>query len=352
MIVDNPLVEVEDDNTIHCNVCARRCIIKDGGVGFCGIRKNMEGKLDLVVYGRPSAFGVDPVEKKPQFHFLPGTLAYSIGTYGCTFMCKFCCNWELAQAIREHLPMDVWYDLPPRKAVDGAKSYNASSIAYTYNEPAIWYEYHRDIGNLAIKEGLFNILVTDGYGTPQFWKHASQYIHATSIDLKGFDNDFYMKYTGAKLDPVLDSIREAKKYGNMWVEITSLVIPGINDNKDEIKSEAEWLAAIDPEMPLHLIGFHPSYKMMNNRPATESDLIPLREIALDAGLKYVYLGNVVSPFESTFCPNCGEMLVHRAGYSVEIKDIFDINASKCLNCGHKIPGIWTAEQAMKLKKGE
>ncbi|MGC9057698.1 MAG: AmmeMemoRadiSam system radical SAM enzyme [Candidatus Micrarchaeia archaeon] len=349
MIVQDPLVDVKDGK-IYCKVCARRCTIEEGGTGFCGIRKNASGKLDLIVYGRPSAFGVDPVEKKPQFHFLPNTTAYSLGTYGCTFMCKFCCNWELAQAIREHLPLDIWFDLPPQKAVSGAKSYGCDSLAYTYNEPVIWFEYHRDIGNLALHEGLFNILVTDGYGTPEFWKEASKYIHATSIDLKGFNRKFYMEYTGAMLDHVLDSIKEAKKYRNMWVEITSLVIPGKNDDRDDVKAEAEWLAAIDPEMPLHFIGFRPSYKMMDVRPAETSDLIPLREIAMDAGLKYVYLGNVISPFESTYCPNCGELLVSRIGYMVEVKGVFDIVNSRCGNCGHRIPGVWTREQATKLKE--
>ncbi len=350
MIVEDPLATRGEDGSLHCNACARMCKIRDGSAGFCGIRKNIGGKLDLIVYGKPSAFGVDPIEKKPQFHFLPNTIAYSIGTYGCTFMCKFCCNWELAQAIRERLPMDVWYDLPPRKAVEGAKSYNASSIAYTYNEPAIWFEYHRDIGTLAIKNGLFNILVTDGYGTQDFWDRASKYVHAASIDLKGFDRDFYKEYTGARLDPVLDSIKYAKKLGNMWMEVTSLVIPGKNDDKDEIRSEAEWLANIDPEMPLHLIAFHPSYKMMDVRSAAEHDLLPLREIALDAGLKYVYLGNVLSPFANTYCPNCGEMLVRRTGYAVEVLEMLDAKNSKCMNCGLRIPGIWNAEQARKLKE--
>ncbi len=349
MIVNNPLVDVEDGK-IHCKVCARRCVFGDGESGFCGIRKNVGGKLDLIVYGRPSAFGVDPVEKKPQFHFLPGTTAYSLGTYGCTFLCKFCCNWELAQAIREHLPLDTWLDQPPEKAVMGAKLYGCSSLAYTYNEPAIWFEYHRDMGMLAMEEGLFNILVTDGYGTPEFWREASKYIHATSIDLKGFSRKFYSQYTGAMLDHVLDSIKEAKKYNNMWVEITSLVVPGKNDSRDEVRAEAEWLADIDPNMPLHFIAFHPHYKMLDTPPATLDDLLSLREIALDAGLKYVYLGNVISQFESTYCPKCGQLLVARMGYMVEVKSTFDVAHSRCKNCGEKIPGIWTREQALKLKE--
>lgn len=351
MIVQNPLIDIENGN-IHCKACARRCTISDGGTGFCGIRKNIGGKLDLIVYGRPSAFGVDPIEKKPQFHFLPSTTAYSLGTYGCTFMCKFCCNWELAQAIREHLPMDIWFDLPPDKAVSGAKAYGCDSIAYTYNEPVIWFEYQRDIGNIALREGLFNILVTDGYGTPEFWKEASKYIHAASIDLKGFNRKFYVEYTGAMLDPVLDSIKEAKKYKNMWVEITSLVIPGKNDNPDEIKAEAEFLAGIDPKMPLHLIGFRPSYKMMDVRPAEVGDLVPLREIAMDAGLEYVYLGNVISQYENTYCPNCNNILVSRIGYMVNVTEMLDTENSKCRNCGYKIPGIWTHDQASRLKKGD
>ncbi|MCX8200475.1 MAG: radical SAM protein, partial [Candidatus Micrarchaeota archaeon] len=167
---------------------------------------NMGGKLDLLVYGRPSALGIDPVEKKPQYHFLPGTTAYSLGTYGCTFMCKFCCNWELAQAIRERLPLDTWYDLSPERAVAEAQVHGCASMAYTYNEPAIWYEYHRDMGVLALKKGLYNILVTDGYGTKEFWGKAARYIDAASVDFKGFSRKFYSEYTGAMLDPVIESL--------------------------------------------------------------------------------------------------------------------------------------------------
>jgi len=356
MIVDDPLVDVGKDGTINCKVCARRCRIPKGGTGFCGIRKNVNGKLDLIVYGRPSAFGIDPVEKKPQFHFLPGTTAYSLGTYGCTFMCKFCCNWELAQAIREHLPLDFWLDLPPERAVKDAKLNNCASMAYTYNEPAIWYEYHRDMGRIAMREGLFNILVTDGYGTPEFWERASEYIHAASIDLKGFTEKLYNELTGARLAPVLDSIKTAKRLKGrhkLWVEITSLVIPGWNDTEDEIRQEAEWLKEIDPDMPLHLIGFFPSYKMMSTPPETAEKLLSLRKVALDVGLKYVYVGNVLTEEgENTYCPNCGDLLVRRALFASTITDSFDIEKSKCKNCGHKIAGIWTVEQAKRLKEIE
>ena len=353
MIVRAPLAEVKEDGTIECKVCARRCTIAKGGTGFCGIRRNVNGRLDLMVYGRPAAFGIDPIEKKPQFHFLPGTSAYSLGTYGCTFLCKFCCNWQLAQAIRERLPLDTWRALPPKKAIDEAKLNNCASVAYTYNEPVIWYEYHRDIGRLAMKEHLFNILVTDGYGTPEFWNKASEYIHATSIDLKGFTEKLYAELCGTRLEPVLDSIKTAKKLSkknNMWVEITSLVIPGKNDSKDEIRQEAEWLKAIDPEMPLHLIGFFPSYKMLDTPSATASELLPLREVALDVGLKYVYAGNVLTPEgQNTYCPNCNELLVERRGFVGNLMDAFDREKSKCNNCGHKIAGVWTVKQARKLK---
>lgn len=348
MIVKNPLVEVSKDGTICCKVCARRCLIPKGGTGFCGIRKNANGKLDLIVHSRPSAFGIDPIEKKPQFHFLPGTGAYSLGTYGCTFTCKFCCNWELAQAIRENLPMDTWMDLPPKKAVEGAKLHNCASIAYTYNEPAIWYEYHRDIGRLAMKEGLFNVLVTDGYGTPDFWKRASKYLHAASIDFKGFTEKLYSQLCGAHLEPVKRSVIEAKRHG-LWVEVTSLIIPGWNDKKDEMQQKAEFLKEIDPEMPLHLIAFHPNYKMMDTPSATEAQLLPLRETALNAGLKYVYIGNVRSEAESTYCPNCSNVLIERNWFQARIKDVFDVERSRCGNCGQKIPGVWTIGQALSLK---
>jgi len=349
MIVRDPLADIMADGTIRCKACSRRCIIPNGSTGFCGIRKNVNGQLDLIVHSRPAAFGIDPIEKKPQFHFLPGTEAYSLGTYGCTFMCKFCCNWELAQAFRENLPTDYWMDLPPEKAVEGAKQYNCASLAYTYNEPAIWYEYHRDIGTLAMKEGLFNILVTDGYGTPEFWENASKYLHATSIDFKGFTEKVYTQLTGAHLEPIKQSLKEAKRHG-LWVEVTSLVIPGWSDNKDELLQEFEFIKDIDPEMPLHLIAFYPSYKMMDTPNTKKEHLLMLREVALDAGLKYVYVGNVYSEAENTYCPKCGALLIERRGYNVRMTSAFDPEKSKCTNCGQKIPGVWTVEQARALKR--
>lgn len=348
MIVQDPLVDARNGN-IECRVCTRRCVIKDGGIGFCGIRKNVGGKVDLIVYGRPSALGIDPIEKKPQYHFLPGTGAYSLGTYGCTFMCKFCCNWELAQAIRNKLPMDVWHDLPPERVVSEAKLNGCSSIAYTYNEPAIWYEYHRDIGNIAKGEGLFSLLITDGYGTQEFWERASSYVDAASIDFKGFNRKFYAEYTGAMLDPVIESVRKAKGLG-IWVEATMLVIEGKNDDDSDMRRAFEFLKGVDAGMPVHLIAFHPSYKMMDVPPTGAKRLEELRETAVGAGLDYVYVGNVPSKYESTFCPKCGEMLVKRDGFLVRLGESFEAESARCGRCGEIIPGIWTKGQAFAERK--
>ncbi len=337
MIVKSGLVE-KGDGYIKCNVCRRRCIIKEGETGFCDIRKNVGGELDLIVYGKPAALNVDPIEKKPLFHFLPGTNAFSLGTYGCTFRCKFCQNWELAHAFREGIPTDFYYDLPPEKAVQLAKAYNSKVMAYTYNEPVIWYEYWRDISKLAVKEGLKNVLVTDGYGTPELWEDAKEYIHAANIDLKGFTRKFYGQYTGAILDYVLDSIKLAKKLG-IWVEVTTLVIPGVNDDRDNLREAAEWLKDIDPEMPWHITAFHPDYKMRDVPPTDKSELIRIREMALDVGLKYVYVGNVISPFEHTYCPNCGELVIERVGYQVRLPENFN---GRCPKCNHKIKGVWNS----------
>ncbi len=337
MIVETSLIQPLNNNYIRCNACARRCIIPPEKFGVCGVRKNANGKLDLIVYGKPAAINVDPIEKKPLFHFLPGTSAFSIGTYGCNFFCEFCQNWELSQAYRLKLDTSFYYNLPPEKAVDMALLHGSKSIAYTYNEPIIWVEYARDIGIKAREKGLKNVFVSSGYETEETWTgELSKFLDAVNIDLKAFNEEFYKKYVKASLEPVLHSIKTAKKQG-YWVEVTTLIIPTLNDSPEEIREAAQFLKSIDPEMPWHLTAFHPDFKLTHLPPTKRETLEKLREIALEEGMKYVYVGNVDSPYQNTICPKCGKTLIERHWYRVEVKGLKD---GKCMYCGYKIKGVW------------
>ncbi|NPA22161.1 MAG: AmmeMemoRadiSam system radical SAM enzyme [Candidatus Micrarchaeota archaeon] len=337
MIVETSLIEKINDKLIRCKACARRCVIPEGKTGVCGVRKNVGGKLDLIVYGKPAAINVDPIEKKPLYHFLPGTTAFSLGTYGCNFFCEFCQNWELSQAFRLGLDTSRYYELPPEKAVELALAYGSASIAYTYNEPIIWVEYARDIGILAREKGLKNVFVSSGYETKEAWEgELSKFLDAANIDLKAFSDEFYKKYVKASLDPVLESIKEAKRLG-YWVEITTLIIPTLNDSEDEIRAAAQFLKSVDPEMPWHLTAFHPDYKLTHLPPTRRETLERLWKIAKEEGMQYVYIGNVDSPYQNTVCPKCGEVLIERDWYNVRVKGLKD---GKCIKCGYEIKGVW------------
>lgn len=339
MIVESELVERVKGNTLRCHACSWRCVIPDGKRGLCGPRINRRGKLDLIVYGKPAAIQIDPVEKKPLFHFLPGERAFSIGTYGCNFQCQFCQNWTLSQAYRENLDTSFSYDLPPEKAVELAKAYSAKIIAYTYNEPIIFYEYARDIGKLAKREGLYNVFVTSGFETEEAWNYLSSFLDAVNIDLKAFSDEFYRKYTKTRLEPVLDSIKKAKALG-LWVEVTTLLIPGLNDSEEEIREAARFLRDIDREMPWHFTAFHPDYKLTDIMPTPAETLLKAREIALEEGMRYVYIGNIPTEYESTYCPGCSTLLIKRYIYKVEVTENFDLKKGQCLVCNKKIPGVW------------
>ena len=339
MIVESELVEKLPNGALRCKACSWRCLIPEGRHGFCGPRWNRGGKLDLIVYGKPSAVQIDPVEKKPLFHFLPGEKAFSIGTYGCNFKCLYCQNWTLSQAYREGLDTSFHFDLPPQKAVSLAESYGAKIIAYTYNEPIIFYEYARDIGMLAKERGIKNVFVTSGYETEEAWKSLRKFLDAANIDLKAFSDSFYKKYTGTRLEPVLNSIKTAKRLG-IWVEVTTLLIPGLNDSEEELREAAKFLKSIDREMPWHLTAFHPDYKLTDVPPTTLEKLLWARSIAVEEGLKYVYIGNVPSEYESTYCPNCGTLLIKRDIFKVEITKDFDVEKGACRKCGQRIKGVW------------
>lgn len=339
--MEGTLYKKLDEKTIQCTACSRYCTIKEGESGFCGVRKNKKGKLDLIVYEKPCAIQVDPIEKKPLFHFLPGTKSYSIGTYGCNFSCEFCQNWDISQAPREFRDrfekmIKTRVDLPPNRAVKEAMAANCKSISYTYTEPTIFSEYAYDIGVLARKEGLKNVYVTNGYQTRECWDYLGKFLDAANIDLKG-DDDFYKKLCGnASVKPIKDSIKYAKKLG-IWVEITTLIIPGENDDVDFLKETAEFIHSVDPKMPWHVTAFYPQYKMNNKLPANLEILVRARVIGEEVGLKHVYCGNVISKYENTVCPKCKKVLIERWGFEVLKTNMID---GKCGYCKEKIGGVF------------
>jgi pyruvate formate lyase activating enzyme len=349
--MQEPLVN-KHEKYIECYACNHRCRIVDGQVGICGVRANEGGKFRLVVYGRPCAVWADPIEKKPLFHFQPGTRSYSIGTFGCNLTCAFCQNWDISQAPHDAKEKDPgrWRDyfsnlvarcpeLPPEAIVKNALAEDCSSIAFTYNEPTIFTEYALDIMEIGLKKSLKGVYVTNGFQTKECWERLDGYIHAANIDLKAFTERFYRDICHARLEPVKESIKIAKELG-IWTEVTTLVIPGENDSDEELKQIAEFLHGIDPKMPWHVTAFTPQYKMLDKPRTPPESLIRAREIGKSAGLKHVYAGNLpfsYSNMESTICPKCGKSVVERVGFSV-MKD--NIKKGKCGFCGEAISGAW------------
>ena len=281
------------DQKVQCLACAHKCVIAEGRTGICGVRKNVKGELDLLVYGKPVAIHVDPIEKKPLYHFLPGTKILSLGTFGCNFHCSFCQNADISQNKLQdtsYMLQDL-EDWPPEKIVQLALKYKTPSIAYTYNEPTIFVEYAHDIMVLARQAGLKNVFVSNGYESMETWEYIWPYLDAINIDLKSFSDKFYKKQCGARLQPVLDSIRECHRR-KIWQEITTLLIPNENDSDKELTQIAEFIASVDKGIPWHISRFHPDYKMLDKDETSLQSLERAREIGLKAGLKYVYLGNV------------------------------------------------------------
>jgi pyruvate formate lyase activating enzyme len=302
--------------------------------GLCGVRENISGILYTLVYGKLVSRAVDPIEKKPLFHFLPGTSAYSIATVGCNFKCKNCQNWEISQSPKLQKTIEG-YDFTPEEIVREAKHLGCASVAYTYTEPVIFMEYALDTAKIAIKQGIKNLFVTNGYITEEALKVIAHYIHGINIDLKSMNDDFYRKNCGALLEPVLDSIKLHKKLG-LWIEITTLIIPELNDSKENIKGIAEFIRDLGTEIPWHVSGFYPAYKLLDIPPTTIETIHKVREIGLESGLRYVYEGNIPGEGEHTYCYKCGERVIGRYGYKIENK----IMNGNCPACGAIIDGVW------------
>ena len=327
-----------EDNLVNCNLCSHRCRrIADSKRGICGVRENRDGKLYSLVYGKAVAMSVDPIEKKPLFNFLPGSRSYSIATVGCNFRCDNCQNYDISQLPKER-NIIVGPDVSPEEIVSAAKRSNCASIAYTYSEPTIFFEYAYDIAKLARKEGLKNVFVTNGYITPEALKEISPYLDAANIDLKSFSDEFYRKSCGAHLQPVLDSIRLYKRLG-IWIEITTLIIPTLNDSEEELRMIAGFINEVGEDTPWHITQFHPMYNLPDLPRTPVSTLRKARQIGLEAGLRYVYEGNVPGETgENTYCYNCGKPLIRRFGYSIQENKIKN---SACTYCKTKIDGLYT-----------
>ncbi len=329
------------DGDIRCDLCAHRCLIRPGRSGICLVRKNVQGRLYTLVYGRTVAENLDPVEKKPLFHFLPGTFAYSIATVGCNFRCRFCQNWQISQAMRElrqDQALAMGHSAPPEAIVRRAVSVGARSIAYTYTEPTIFFEYAFDTARIARKHNLRNIFVTNGYQTPECIEAIAPYLDAANVDLKAFSEKFYRKIVGARLQPVLEALVHMKRLG-IWVEVTTLVIPSLNDSEEEFRQAAKFVAdKLGPETPWHISRFFPAYKMDEWWPTPVDTLRRARAIGQEVGLKHVYIGNVPGDdHEDTYCPQCGSKLIRRSGYEVLENRLAE---GRCPVCKAQVAGVW------------
>ena len=328
------LYEKVGDGKVQCFLCSHRCKIAPGKRGICAVRENRDGTLYSLVYGKIIAKHIDPIEKKPLFNFYPGSSSYSIAVVGCNFRCEHCQNYDISQYPGKH------QDIPgeettPEQVVKEAEMTGCSSISYTYTEPTIFLEFAYDCARLAKEKGIKNVFVSNGYTTPEATRLIAPYLDANNIDLKG-DDALYKKLCGAKLQPVLDTIRLMKELG-VWVELTTLIIPSYNDSEDFLKWAAGFIKSVSPDIPWHVTQFYPTYKLQDQPPTPVKTLRMARDIGLKTGLKYVYEGNVPGEGgENTYCHSCGEVLIGRVGYTL---GTIKIKNSKCMRCGTEVSGV-------------
>lgn len=346
------LFETSDGGAVRCLVCARKCRILPNQAGFCRVRKNIGGTLYSLNYGYVSSEAVDPIEKKPLYHFLPGTTTYSLGTYGCNFSCRHCQNHSISmpnetvyRAVASETGLSRFGELiTPEEVIQRALLLDTKSVSFTYNEPTVWFEFVYDTAVIAKKQGISVTLVTNGYMTPEALEMLAPFLDAYRIDLKSFSDEFYRRVCSAKLSPVLASVKKAKDLG-LWIEIITLIIPGENDDSEEAKAAAQWICeAIGNETPVHLNAFHPSHQMENICTTPTGTLERLREIYLKAGLQYVYIGNTLSDFSDTSCPDCGSLLISRSYTFGTAEEALTKNGTDYFcSCGRKIPLICPAD---------
>jgi len=333
------LWQPEADGSVRCIACAHRCLVRPGRAGICHVRYNDGGRLATAVFGRAASAGADPIEKKPLFHFYPGSVAFSIATRGCNFHCLHCQNWSISQAAREDLSIPE-FDLPPAAVVSAALAAQSRSIAYTYTEPTVFIEYVVETARLAAEAGLANVLVTNGYQTPEALDVLAPLIRAANVDLKSFDDRFYRRVEGARLAPVLETLAGMKERG-IWLEVTTLLIPGLNDDLEALDRLARWLVGeLGPETPWHVSRFHPAYRLSDLEPTPPATIARAVEIGRAAGLSHVYSGNLHDGDEDTRCAGCGETLIRRRGFGAIRAALAD---GRCGRCGRPLAGVGLAE---------
>ncbi|HLV34764.1 MAG TPA: AmmeMemoRadiSam system radical SAM enzyme [Spirillospora sp.] len=323
------------DNRVRCELCAHRCRIADGRLGACRVRKNVGGTLYSLVYGRLTSQHIDPIEKKPLFHFYPGSRAYSIATPGCNFRCRWCQNWQIAQ-IPHEAQIIAGAECTPEEVVEAARAAGCQSIAYTYTEPTVFFEFTYDAARYAHQIGLYNIYVTNGFMTREMLALLQPYLDAANVDLKAFRESTYRRFVGAHLQPVLDSLIAMKKLG-IWLEVTTLLIPEINDEPDELRDIARFIVhELGADIPWHVSRFYPAYRMADRRATPPETLKLAQQIGIEAGLKFVYIGNYPEAgYEDTRCPACQRVLIHRRGFFVAFNEVTE---NRCPNCGTVIAG--------------
>jgi len=320
---------------VQCELCPKECVIENGQSGECRVRVNIDGTLRTVVYGFPCSVNVDPIEKKPFFHFLPGSTTFSLATVGCNLHCLNCQNWEISQANPEDTEASF---CPPQRLVELTRNANCPSLSYTYTDPVVYYEYTYDTAKLASQAGIRNTLITAGYINPEPWKKLLKYIDAARIDLKFISEDLYRQICSATLKPVLDTL-VLTKAGGVHLEVINLVIPTLNDKPEQIRQLVQWIKAnLGGDTPLHFSQFYPQYKMRHQPPTSAETLDVAREVALSEGLNYVYIGNILSDKgQNTYCPGCKQLLIERSGFTVLKNQLKD---GHCPGCNKEIYGVW------------
>jgi len=350
-MIEALLYEKLDDQRVRCDLCAHRCVVGPGRKGVCMVRENRDGTLYTLVYGIPLSQAVDPVEKKPLFHFYPGSTAFSIATAGCNFRCDFCQNADISQMPRDRGQI-LGRQSTPEHVVRAAQQYGSRSIAYTYTEPTIFFEYSYDIARIAHQVGIASLYVTNGYMTREMLElfqgmdnGHEPWLDAANVDLKAFRDETYKRVCGARLQPVLDSLKRMKELG-IWVEVTTLVVPDLNDSDAELGEIAQFIAAeLGVETPWHVSRFHPDYKMSDRGPTPATTLHRAYELGREAGLRYVYVGNLPGAgLEDTICPGCGQTVIGRWGFQVKQRNI---QAGKCAFCDTVIDGVGMVQQSAR-----
>lgn len=325
-----------EDGRIHCTLCPHNCKLKEDQSGFCRVRHRENGRLLSLSYGHPTGFAVDPIEKKPLFHFLPGSESLSFGTLGCTLGCRFCQNWTHSHAdvVRAAERM-----VTPQEVIVLAEREGSASISYTYNEPTVFAEYVIDCSRLAREKGIRNVTVTNGYVSAEARPEMFANIDAANVDLKAFSDDFYRKVAQGRLQPVLETIEWLKRETRVWIELTTLMIPGLNDSNEMITAECDWIMQkLGADVPVHFTAFHPDFQMLDRGPTPPATLLRARKIAQDAGIHHVYVGNILdNEGQTTVCPSCGARLIARTWHnSVKL----NMSGSRCGRCGTEIPGVF------------